>query len=414
MSNFFNRFFKGDTIIWIIIVALAVISIIGVYSSTGTLAFKYQDGNTSHYILKHVTFILSGIAIIWAVHNIHYKIFSYASVIFLPISIIILILTLFIGDNINGGARWLTIFGISFQPSEIAKIALIIFTARRLSREQGEGGNPARAFKPIMIATGIVCGLIFSQNLSTAILIGGIIMLLMFIGRIPIKYLASTVGGGIALIVILVFAGGKFPDAPILGRFSTWEKRIATFFSPEEASSDASYQSDQAKIAISTGGLFGKFFGNSRQSNYLPHPYSDYIYAIIVEEGGIATGAFVILLYLTLLYRAIYTASRCKTSFPLFLITGLTCALVLQAFAHIFVCVGLFPVTGQTLPFVSMGGTSLILTAVSLGMILSVTRYGIAPKNEEPAAEFEPNEEMNELTAHDIQNLSNQEVNTTL
>lgn len=398
MSNFINRFFKGDTIIWSIIVMLSIVSIIEVYSSTGTLAFKYQDGNTSYYILKHATFLLIGFAVIWAVHNIHYKFFNYLSILLLPISVGLLILTLATGSSINEASRWLTIpvIGLSFQPSELAKLTLIIYVARKLSANQSEEHPPQKAFRPIMIWTGIVCLLIAPEDFSTAILIGAIIMLMMFIGRMPYKYLFGTIGTGITIFVLILLIAPRFDDVKAFHRANVWRTRIETFKDAENADSDASYQADQAKIAISTGGIFGKFFGNSRQSNYLPHPYSDFIFAIIVEEGGLIVGIFVIFLYIILLYRAITAANRCKTSFPLFLITGLSCALVLQAFAHIFVCVGILPVTGQTLPFVSMGGTSLLLTSLSLGMILSVTQFGITPKHEKPEEEFQPNEEINE------------------
>lgn len=398
MNNFFNRFFKGDTIIWSIIVMLAIISIVEVYSSTGTLAFKYQNGNTSYYILKHTSFLLLGFAVIWAVHNIHYKFFSYLAVLLLPISVGLLVLTLATGSSLNDASRWLTIpvLGLSFQPSELAKLTLIVYVARKLSANQSDEHPPKTAFRSIMIWTGIVCGLIAPEDLSSAVLIGAIVMLMMFIGRMPLKYLFGTIGAGIGLFALILLISPRFDDVSVFHRANVWRTRIETFSDTENASSDDSYQSDQAKIAVSSGGIFGKFFGNSRQSNYLPHPYSDFIFAIIVEEGGLIVGVFIIFLYIMLLYRAVSTAGRCKTSFPLFLITGLTSALVLQAFAHIFVCVGILPVTGQTLPFVSMGGTSLLLTSLSLGMILSVTQYGIAAKDEKPEDEFEPNEQINQ------------------
>jgi len=403
MNNFFNRFFKGDIIIWGIITMLAIISIIEVYSSTGTLAFKMQNGNTSYYVLRHTTFLLVGFVLIWVIHNMHYRKFGYLSILFLPIAVLLLVVTLATGSSINEASRWLTvpIIGISFQPSEVAKLVLIVFAARKLSQNQSEEKPPKNAFRPIMIWTVIICGLIAPEDLSTAVLIGSIIMLMMFIGRVPTKYLLSVIGIALLLVLILVIAYPIFKEVDFLHRLTTWSERLRTFFlgimgHADKVSSDASYQSDQAKIAISSGGIFGEFFGNSRQSNYLPHPYSDFIYAIIVEEGGLLVGIFIILLYIILLYRSIAAAVRCKTSFPLFLITGLTSALVLQAFAHIFVCVGILPVTGQTLPFVSMGNTSLLLTSLSFGMILSVTQYAVTPKDKKPADGFEPNEEMNE------------------
>ncbi len=397
MQTFFNKFFKGDPIIWGIIVMLSIISIIEVYSATGTLAFKYQDGNTSYYILKHSSFILLGFIFIWVIHNIPNRFYTPLAPLLLIISIILLGVTIMRGSNINEAARWITIpfTGLSFQPSELAKLSLIIFAAKKLAHYQKEedGLTPAMAFKPIMIWTLIVCGLIAPEDLSTAVLIGAIMMLMLFIGRVPIKYLLGTIGGGIGLIILLILIAPRFDDVKIFHRVNTWTTRLETFSDSENATLDASFQADQAKIAISRGGIFGKFPGNSRQSNYLPHPYSDFIFAIIVEEGGLLAGIFVIFLYLVLMYRAILTAHRCKQSMSVFLITGLTSALVLQAFAHMFVCVGILPVTGQTLPFVSMGGTSLLLTSTSFGMILGITQFDMIEDKNHPAEEFETEEE---------------------
>ncbi len=394
MNNFVKQFFKGDAGIWVIIVCLSLISILAVYSSTGNLAFKYQDGNTGYYAQKHISFLVLGFVIITAAHHVHYRHFISFFTWLLPVSVILLVLTLFVGDSINDASRWLTIPGLklSFQPSELAKLSLIVYVARRLYYSQSGEHPPREAFRPIMIWTCIVCGLIVTEDLSTALLIGIVIMLMMFVGRVPLKYLFATLGAGIALFALVLLISPQFDNVGAFHRANVWRTRLVTHSDGEKADSDASYQSDQAKIAVATGGLIGSFFGESRQSNYLPHPYSDFIYAIIIEKGGFIFGFLTIWLYILLFYRSILAAMRCRSTITLFLITGIAGALVLQAFVHIFVCLGLFPVTGQTLPFVSMGGTSILLTSLSLGIILSVTRYGMPPKGEENDDRFEPAE----------------------
>ena len=247
---------------------LSIVSIIEVYSATGTLAFKFQNGNTSYYILRHSSFILLGFTFIWVTHKIPHKYYTPFAPALLIISIVLLAFTLLRGSSINSAARWIEIpfIGLSFQPSELAKMALIIFTARKLAhfQKEEEGRTPSKAFKPIMGWTLAVCALIAPEDLSTAVLIGAIIMLMLFIGRVPIKYLLGTAGVGVALIALLILIAPRFDDVSLLHRVNTWRSRIETFSDKENASSDASFQSDQAKIAISRGGLLGKFPGNSR------------------------------------------------------------------------------------------------------------------------------------------------------
>ncbi len=385
MRQFLSKYFKGDSTIWVVIFILALISAIAVYSSSGTLAYRYKGGNTTFYVLRHVGFLMVGFALILVLHNVHYKYFSKLSLILLPISIVLLVLTLFSGTNLNQASRWLTVpvIGLSFQPSEMAKIALIMFIARILSINQKEGEKANAAFKPIMIALGTVCLLVFTEDLSTAVLIGSIGMFMMLIGRVPVKYLLGTVGVAIAMLLIIVLLAKAMPNVKAFHRVETWVSRVENFGEAGEVMNDQTYQANQAKIAIASGGLLGKGPGNSKQRDFLPHPYSDFIYAMIIEEGGIVFGMILLMLYLILMYRAGVIVRKSKSTFPAFLAIGLMMGLVLQAFAHMAVSVNLIPVTGQTLPFVSMGGTSILFTSCSLGMILSVSRYSEEKSTEE-------------------------------
>lgn len=368
-----------------LILLLAIISAIAVYSSSGTLAYRYKDGNTTYYILRHVIFLLIGFGVIVMVHNIHYKYFSRLSLLLLPLSIVLLVLTIFSGNSLNEASRWLTVpvIGLSFQPSEMAKIALIMFMARILSIKQRDDEPTRDAFKPIMIALAIVCGLIFTEDFSTAILIAGIGMAMMLIGRVPVSYLLYTIGGGVVFIALIVLLAMQFPEVPVFHRVDTWISRVETFGDSESADTDKAFQANQAKIAIARGGIFGKGPGNSVQRDFLPHPYSDFIYAMIIEEGGFFFGIVVLLFYLIMLYRAGVIVRKSRTTFPAFLVIGLMLSFSLQALAHMAVSVNLIPVTGQTLPMVSMGGTSILFTSIALGMVLSVSRFATVDKAEE-------------------------------
>jgi cell division protein FtsW len=367
-----QKYFKGDPILWGVIAVLAAISLLAVYSSTGTLAYKYQGGNTYYYMFKHSAFLLIGIGIIWFIHQMDYRIFAKYAPLFLWVSIGLLFITLATGMSLNQASRWLTVpgLGLSFQPSEIAKLALIMYIARTLARNQGEEGAK-EAFKPIMIYVGIVCGLIFTEDFSTAFLIGFIAFLLMFIGRIPMRYLFGTVGVVVLLVTILFLAS---PYLSFLHRAETWKARVERFLDDEDSDSDGSYQSRQAQMAVATGGFFGKGPGNSKQRNFLPHPYSDFIFAIIVEEWGALGALVMVMCYMVFLFRAGVIVRGSTRTFPAFLAIGFSYLLVFQGFFNMGVAVGIFPVTGQPLPLVSMGGTSILFTCVALGAILSVSR----------------------------------------
>jgi len=360
---------KGDRIIWIVVLILLVISLLSVYTSTGSLAYQHRSGNTFFYLFKQLKYILLGVMIIFFVHLVPYRVFSRVSIFALYLAIPLLILTIFAGTNINEATRWLEIpgTGLTIQPSDFAKIALVMYLAKILSVNQ----NNIRDFKGVFGKTSLAivgtCALILPANFSTAAIVFVTAFTLMFVGRIPVKYLALFVVTGI--FAFSLFIGG----ALLLnkeGRITTWKNRIEAYM---DGDSD-NYQADQAKVAIVQGGLFGKGPGNSTQRNLLPHPYSDFIYAIIIEEyGSLVGGILVIALYLWLFFRAGLIIRRSKSTYGAFLAFGLSMGLVLQAFVNMAVAVGLVPVTGQTLPLVSMGGSSIFFTSMATGMILSVS-----------------------------------------
>lgn len=377
MNNFVQKYIKGDQVIWGIIFFLALVSLLTVYSATGTLAYKTQGGNTTHFMFKQLFFLLIGISLIIVVHRIPYKIFVFASLPLLYVSIILLFITVLSGQNLNEASRWLTVpgIGLSFQPSEIAKLALVLYVSRVLAQHQRDDGPTEGAFWPIIIHTGVVCLLIFPENLSTALLVGGIVMLMMFLGRVPFRYLFFTGLTGSAIVGIVLLLA--LNDVVIVDRAETWASRIENYMDEEKETSEigGDYQITQSKIAIATGGFFGKGPGNSDQRNFLPHPYNDFIYAIIAEEFGLVGAFLVLIAYFIFFTRVGVLVSSCNRTFPAFMVLGLGLVLVAQAFLNMGVAVGIFPVTGQPLPLVSMGGTSIVFTCLALGAILSVSRH---------------------------------------
>lgn len=369
--NFIDKYVKGDKVIWLVVLILAIASILAVYSSIVTLAYKYKDGDTFYYLFKHVIILVVGFVLMLLAHNVNYKYYSRISQLALYLSIPLLLLTLFTGANINDASRWLVIPVINqtFQTSDLAKLALIMYLARLLSKRQEQIKDFKEAFIPIMIPVLIVCGLILPANFSTAAMLFTTSLIIMFIGRINLKYILSLIGIGVTGLLILLMIGKSNPD--LMPRMGTWAKRIETFTGAGDK--DANYQSDQAKIAIATGGIIGKGPGGSTQRNFLPHPYSDFIYAIIIEEYGLFGGVLIIILYLILFYRGIRIASQSEQTFGSILALGLSFSLVFQAMINMAVAVNLFPVTGQPLPLVSMGGTSIWFTCLAIGIILSVS-----------------------------------------
>ncbi len=364
-----RRYIRGDRIIWMVVLILLVISLLSVYSSTGSLAYQHRAGNTFFYLFRQLKFTLLGLMIIFFVHLIPYRVFSRLSVFALYLTVPLLILTLIVGTNINEATRWLEVpgTGLTIQPSDFAKITLVMFVAKILSVNQNNIKDFKGVFGKISIAIIGTCALILPANFSTAAIVFLTAFSLMFVGRIPIRYLALMVFTGV--FALSVFIGGALLVNKE-GRIATWKHRIEAYVDGE----GDSYQADQAKVAIVQGGLFGKGPGNSTQRNLLPHPYSDFIYAIVIEEyGTLVGGVLVLALYLWLFFRAGLIIRRSRSTYGAFLAFGLSMGLVLQAFVNMAVAVGLVPVTGQTLPLVSMGGSSIFFTSMATGMILSVS-----------------------------------------
>ena len=375
---------KGDKVIWAIVIMLTLVSVLVVYSSIGSLAYK-MNKSTESYLFKQVGFIMLGLSIIYFAHKVNYTIYSRVATILFLISIPLLIYTLKFGSSINEANRWikLPVINMTFQTSDLAKLALFMYMSRQLSKMQGEIKDFRKGFLPLIVPVLIICMLIAPANLSTALLIGGIALMLMFIGRVRVRHILLVVGTALLPLVFLVMVATHYynkqdhtskdlPDIFTFGRMPTWVKRVQDFMYADKA--DASYQVQQAKIAIATGGWFGKGPGKSEQRNFLPHPYSDFIYAIIIEEYGLTGGAIIILIYLLFLFRSIRIFQRCPYAFGAFLAIALSFTLVIQAMVNMAVNVNLFPTTGVTLPLVSMGGSSLWFTCFAIGIILSVAR----------------------------------------
>ncbi len=360
---------QGDRVIWFIVAFLSLFSILAVYSSTGTLAYRYQAGNTEYYLIKHLIIVVMGFFLMFVAHKIKYTYYSRLSQLALIVAVPLLILTLMMGTNINEANRWLTlpVINITFQSSDFAKLALIIYIARMLTKKQDQIKDFKSAFLPIILPVIIICAFILPANLSTAIILFATSVVLMFIGRVSIKYIMAMISIGVVLMSLFIVVLLNSPDT---GRLYTWKNRVENFIGKD----GDTYQTDQSKIAIATGGIAGKMPGNSVQRNFLPQAYSDFIYAIIIEEYGLIGGTIVLFLYLILLFRGVRIAHRSPGTFGALLATGLTFSLVFQAMINMAVTVGLLPVTGQPLPMVSMGGTSLWFTSLAIGIILSVSR----------------------------------------
>ncbi|NQV03424.1 MAG: cell division protein FtsW [Bacteroidia bacterium] len=378
----FIKNIKGDKVIWIIVIILSIFSLLAVYSSTGLLAYKKQGGDTEHYLLRQFFILGLGFFLMYPMYLIKYTYYSRLAQIGLILTIPLLLVTLISGTNLNETNRWLTvpIINITFQSSDVAKLFLIMYVARVLSKNQEQIKEFKKGFLPAILPVIIICLLILPPNFSTAAILFATCIVLMFIGRVNLKYIMALAGFGVVAIILILGIAMKAPN--LLPRSTTWKKRIENFLDKDKASSDETYQVDQAKIAIVSGGVLGKSPGKSTQRNFLPHPYSDFIFAIIIEEYGLVGGAIVMLLYLILFFRVIRIANKCPGNFGALLSVGIGFSLVFQALINMAVAVNLFPVTGQTLPLISMGGTSIWFTCISLGIILSVSRRTeIATKN---------------------------------
>ena len=372
MANKIKNFkikIKGDKIIWMVFLLLMAISCLEVYSTLGKTVYEKQGGTPMGMFTKHIFILILGTFVLYAVHHIKYTYFSRFAKIGLLFSFGILIVTLLIGSlGDKAAARWLTIPLIGqFQPSEIVKIVLIVYVARMLALNQ-ENIKSLDIFKRLILVILGICILIFPENFSTAAILFMICFVMMFIGRINLKYLGMIVLIGIIVIITIFTILQTKPD--LLSRGGTWINRIEEFRNPDKM---VITQSNQAQMAIATGGFFGKFVGNTTQARFLSESHNDFIFSIIIEEGGILLGLVVIALYLILLYRGIQVARRSKGYFGAFCAIGLIIMIVFQALINMFVATGLAPVTGQTLPFISYGGTSFLFSCIALGIVLSIS-----------------------------------------
>ncbi|MBO5679673.1 MAG: FtsW/RodA/SpoVE family cell cycle protein [Bacteroidaceae bacterium] len=382
--DFLNRIFRGDKVVWVVFMLLLLISVVEVFSAASMLT--YGKVNYWSPIREHSINILLGFAVVYVAHIIPYRFYKAVPLVLVPLSVGMLIYVLLKGVATNGAARWIDLGFITIQPSELAKVGVIMGTALILSRTQTVDGANEKAIKWVLWMTGIVCGLIVSENLSTAVLLFGVVFLMMYVGRVPLRQLGKVVlvlgiVGGLFLSILLFVPSKTLEAIPGLNRLTTWQARIQRFGGSEEVSAakfqitDENYQETHATMAIASSNIIGRGPGNSVERDYLPQAYSDFIFAIIIEELGLAGGAFVVLLYIILLIRAAKIAQRCRSYFPAFLVMGCALMLVAQATINMMVAVGLFPVTGQPLPLISRGGTSTIINCGYIGMILSVSFY---------------------------------------
>lgn len=361
---------RGDRTIWMIIAVLSLFSLLAVYSASGWEAWRSRGGNTTVMFVSHLVRLMFGLFIVYMCHLLHYRQYQRVAPVLLLATIPLLVFTLFFGQSINDANRWLNIAGFSFQPSEFAKIALIIYIARELTRKQDYITSFRDAFLPIIMPVLIICGLIAPANLSTAAILFFTCILLMFIGRVSWKYIFLLGLLGLVVFACLIAIGQLYPESGIV-RVDTWISRVQEFLHSE----DGGFQVQQAKIAIAKGGIIGEGPGNSIIRNFLPYAHADFIYAIICEEYGLFGGTIVLTLYVLLFLRNVKLVTQSPKAFGAFLAIGLSLMLTVQALANIAVNVNLVPATGLTLPLISMGGTSMLFTCVALGMILSVSKF---------------------------------------
>jgi len=383
-----KRFFRGDRYLWGLIAFFMLISLLSVYSSSVGVAYSSHHGNTFYFLRTQFIMLMLGLLIIIVTHWIPYIKYMQFATIGLGVAIILLVITLFAGVSINQATRWLEIpgIGLRLQTSDLAKVALVIYLARGLTVYQNELRNFSVVTTKLVAPVAVVCMLIMSENLSTAVMIFMISMIILFIGRVPVRFLLAYAGLGLAAVVL--FASLLLLFKKDDNRVQVWKNRVETFFSGE-GSADDDYQANQAKIAISTGKLFGKLPGKSTQRNMLPQSNSDCILPIIVEEYGLFGAVILIMSYLALMFRGVQIARKCDYAFPALMVLGLTVMIVFQAFLNMLVAVGLFPVTGQTLPMISWGRTSVIVISFSLGAILSVSRVMNAREKSEKLSDIE-------------------------
>lgn len=366
---------RGDRVIWAIIVLLSLISMVAVYSAVANLAYRNSGGAVGGYLIKHGVILGFGLVVIYVGHLLAYTKYSRWAPVMLLLAIGLLLLTQVFGTEINGARRWLTIpfLNQTFQSSDFAKLALILFVARSIGSKQHVIKDFKEAFVPIILPVLGVCLLIALSDLSSAIMLFVICILMMVVGRVAMQYVIMLMLLGISVFSLMVMVGSKYPE--LVPRAATWEKRIETYFNPAAAKVDDRRQITGAMIAIANGGVIGVGPGNSTQRHTLYSAQSDFIYSIIVEEYGAFGGIVIIGIYLLLFFRVIRLVTKSSKAFGAMVAFGIGLSLLLQAFLNIAVNLDLLPVTGLTLPLVSMGGTSTLFTCFSLGILMSVSKY---------------------------------------
>jgi len=372
---------KGDKALWAVVALLALFSFLPVYSASSNLVYVVGKGTTTGHLLKHAFLLILGFGIIYGVHRIPTRYFKGLSIVSMPIVIVLLIFTLAQGTTIGGAnaSRWISIplVGITFQTSNLAAVVLMIYVARYLTKIKDQVITFKESIVPLWLPVFAVLILILPANFSTAAIIFSMVLLLSFLGGYPMKYLAGIVGAGILCLTLFILTAKAFPSL-FENRIDTWESRIASFTNGTD--SEADYQIERAKIAIATGGIVGKGAGKSVQKNFLPQSSSDFIYAIIVEEYGLVGGLLLMFFYLLFLFRIVVIANANKTVFGKLLVLGVGLPIIFQALINMAVTVELFPVTGQTLPLISSGGTSSWMTCLAIGIILSASVKEVSKK----------------------------------
>ena len=365
---------KGDRTIWAIVALLAIFSFLPVYSASTNLVYVVENGTTSGHLLKHAMLLILGFVIIYATHKIPYRYFSGLSVLLIPVVVVLLVYTLMQGKTISGvnASRWIRIpfVGIGFQTSTLAGVIIMMYVARYLAKHRDKAITFKKSLLQLWLPVGLVLMLILPANFSTTAIIFTTVVMLTFLGGYPIKYLASIIGIGVIVFALFLLTAKAFPDTFKGSRINTWVSRIENFAQPNE---ETNYQADKAKIAIASGEIQGKGPGKSVQKNFLPQSSSDFIFAIIAEEFGLIGAFSLLILYLGLLFRMVIVANKTETIFGTLLVLGVGIPIIFQAFINMAVAVGLFPVTGQPLPLISAGGTSIWMTCFAIGIVLSVS-----------------------------------------
>ncbi len=378
MKALLEQHLRGDRTIWVVVLFLAVVSLLSVYSGGAWLIWRTPGGGF-RLLFKHALMLVSGGAIMYVTSRVRYTVYSKLSQLLIVVTAGLLLVTLLFGSNVNGASRWLAVpgLGITFQTSDLAKVVLLVYLARVLSKRHDEPWTFRDVLLQLALPIGVICGLILPANFSTAALLGITCLVLLFIARVPFKYISGLVLMALGAFVVMLVVAKTNPD--LLPRLQTWEGRLERWISNDPQTTaedrDANFQANNAKIAIAVGGLMPNGPGTGTSRNYMPHSESDMIYALIIEEyGSLLGGLGLLLLYLILLFRAVRIAARCEKPFGSYAAIGLALSLVITALMNMAVSVGLVPVTGQPLPLVSMGGTSIWFACLAVGIIISVSR----------------------------------------